>query len=64
MVNNDQSSTTNGKITASANDSSNTTKGGQAVSITESATKPDITTYVLQKEFSLMKSVRKASSRS
>lgn len=49
MVNNDQSSTTNGKITASANDSSNTTKGGQAVSITKSAAKPDITTYVLQK---------------
>ncbi|QJX63285.1 SPOR domain-containing protein [Niallia circulans] len=49
MVSNDQSNTTNGKIAALANDSSDKPKSGQAVSTTESATKPDITTYVLQK---------------
>lgn len=49
MVSNDQSSATNGKITASANNSSDTSKGGQVVSTTEIANKPDITTYVLQK---------------
>lgn len=45
MVSNDQTSSTNGNITASA---SNPSKEGQAVSATAIATKADITTYVLQ----------------
>lgn len=46
MVSSDQTSTTNGNITASANISQN--NDGQASSATESATKADISTYVLQ----------------
>ena len=49
MVSSDQSAATNGNITASANNSSDTSKGGQASAATEIATKADITTYVLQK---------------
>ncbi|WP_400242643.1 SPOR domain-containing protein [Niallia sp. JL1B1071] len=46
MVSSDQTSTTNGNITASANNPPNT--DGQASSATEIATKADISTYVLQ----------------